>query len=161
MSKFITMLKHNISWDFISCPKLFCAYFIFFRFWQGIRCRFKPVLWIQIILHRVRFSKFWAQISKLIQDFYSKIISYKSRILPYYTFLTKQNSSFIKINYDLLMILVDVLLSKDPETYFYGSWSGCSKSPGSATLLKTVHSDKKNTLQILKIFYIFCFSICW
>ena len=56
-------------------------------------------------------------LSKLIQDFYSKVISYKNRILPYYTILhcfNKKKSPVRKFRYDFLMILIDVLLFKDP-----------------------------------------------
>ena len=69
----------------------------------------------------------------MIQDFYSKVISYKNRILPYYTVLKKKKSSVIKFKYDFLMILVDVLLFKDPDPFFFGNGSGLPKSPGSAT----------------------------
>ena len=54
-------------------------------------------------------------LSKVDTSFYSKIISYKNRILPYYVnfFL----SSLRLFRYAFLMILVDVLLCKDP-----GGW---------------------------------------
>ena len=87
----------------------------------------KPLLRIQTILRwilRPKIKKFeilfchFSFFLSLIQEFFSKIIIYKNRILPYYTQLTKK-SSLRKFRYDFLIILVDVLFFKDPDPVFF------------------------------------------